>query len=231
MNMTENLSTKRLIANRLIEMVPRSRKRVTVSALTSNVGIDRKTFYYYFDGIDDAMIWIYRDYLAKMLASRSFDEWEIDYPSPSLRDKYAQMPFYARNKTADHRLEQAMYFKQMCYHWEDHRAYYSKVFCGDLYISLFDYIIDLFLPAFKDDVIYLLDGREQPDVITNFLAEYHVMGVFGRLRYHFARTNQFIMQEELNSCWNHAHSLMSTVIQNTPPDQILVSQKRNPPPR
>ncbi len=151
------------------------------------------------------MVWIFRDYVKDMLSESQFAGWTLVYPDKSLHDKYANWPIYARNFKQDSAFEEEAFFKEMAYHWEENRGYYTKVFRDETYIDLFDYIIALYLPAFREDVLIMLDGKEMPDIVIDFLAEYHVMGVFGRLRYHFARTGKFIMQDELGPFWNYAH--------------------------
>ena len=206
-------SVQQRFASAFMTLVPQTpTKRVTVAELTRYLHVDRKTFYNYFDNIDSLMIWIYRDYLAKMLEGALFDGWEKEKPSADAFDPYPELPFYARRREKD-LLCQGPYFKAMAYHWENHRRYYSIVFSSSCYLDLFDYIIALFLPPFREDVRYYLDGRSMPDIVVDFIAEYHVMGVFGRLRYHFTQTNKFIMQDEIDSFWNYAHTAMKESVE------------------
>lgn len=151
------------------------------------------------------MVWIFRNYLNTMLQKPIFANWEKIYSAPDANDKYADWPIYARNKTSDNLLSQGDFFHEMAFHWERNRAYYTKVFRDSSYIDFFDYIIALYLPLFREDILIMLNGKEIPGIVLDFLAEYHAMGVFGRLRYHFARTGKFIMQEELDPFWNYAH--------------------------
>lgn len=207
-------SAQQQIARAFMKLVAESpNKRISVAELTRALEMDRKTFYNYFDNIDNLMVWIYRDYLSTMLESNTFDSWKkICPPSRNdLFDPYPDLLFYARREE-EGMLKQAPYFKEMAYHWEEHRPYYSVVFSSTRYISLFDYIVTLFLPVFREYIVFFLAGREMPDVVINFLAEYHVMGVFGRLRHHFTRTGQFIMQNELDPFWNYAHLMMKQSI-------------------
>lgn len=191
------------IANPPTQLV--SKRRITVADLARILDMDRKTFYNYFDDISDMMVWIFRDYIKTMLERPEFATWKKVYPDETLYDKYSDWPIYARNVTEDLELDQGCFFKEMAYHWEDNRAYYTRVFRDETYLDFFDYIVALYLPVFRDDILIMLDGRELPEIVLNFLAEYHTMGVFGRLRYHFARTGKFIMQEELGPFWNYAH--------------------------
>lgn len=186
-------------------------KRVTVAELTRYLNYDRKTFYNYFENIDQLMVWIYRDYLETMLERPGFSSWEKVSPGTRSHDPYPTMLFYARNYR-DGKLCQGQYFKEMAYHWEEHRKYYSVVFSTNNYLNMFDYIIELFLEMFREDVLILLGERELPPIVVDFLAEYHAMGVFGRLRYHYALTNKFIMQPELDAFWNYAHDTLERSI-------------------
>lgn len=189
-------------------------KRVTVVDITNALNIDRKTFYNYFENIDNVAIWIYRDHLRKMLQDPKFDGCEFVKPDSSLYDQYSDWPFYVRIKRNDRFLAQEMFYETMAHHFVGNRPYYSKVFQPDSALPVYDYIINLFLPAIKDDVLYLLDGRAMPEVAINFLAEYHVMGIFGRLRYHFTCSGWNIMQEDITPFWNYSHITLKNSIES-----------------
>ena len=112
-------SVQQRFASAFMTLVPQTpTKRVTVAELTRYLHVDRKTFYNYFDNIDSLMIWIYRDYLAKMLEDALFDDWEKEKPSADAFDPYPELPFYARRREKG-LLCQGPYFKAMAYHWEN----------------------------------------------------------------------------------------------------------------
>lgn len=205
---------KRQIANAFMELVVQNpiTRRVTVTDVTRDLRIDRKTFYKYFENTDDLSQWIYRDYLRTMLKAPEFARHMLVKPDPGLFDSYADWPFYVRIEGKNHGLAQELFYKKMAYHFVDNRAYYSKVFQPASSLPIYDYIIRLFMPAIKGDVVYLLDGREMPEVAVNFLAEYHVMGIFGRLRHHFTCSGWDIMQEEIEPFWNYSHIMMKQTI-------------------
>jgi AcrR family transcriptional regulator len=188
--------------------------RINVVELTNEMHCGRKTFYRYFENIDDLIIWIVRDALHNVVRTE-FAEHQQVKPCPSLHDSYADWPFYTRITTADHFLEQGPYFNAVAFHWEDNRTYYETLFKnGDRrYFNLFAYLVHLYLPAFKDDVLYMLNGRQLEEDAVNFLAEYHAMGIFGRLDWHFGKTRKFIMQDDINPFWNHAHETMKSTIE------------------
>lgn len=197
------------------------KKRVTVVDVTKALGIDRKTFYNYFENTEDLSRWIYRDYLKHMLEQPQFAEHTLVLPDASLHDGYPDWPFYVRIEEEDHFLAQELFYKTMAYHFEGNRAYYSKAFQPDSCLGIYDYIIGLFMPTIKEDVLYMLNGRDMPVDAINFIAEYHVMGVFGRLRYHFTGTGRFIMQDDINPFWNYAHTTMKETIDRMYEEQLV----------
>ncbi|MEG0072548.1 MAG: hypothetical protein RR692_05100 [Raoultibacter sp.] len=201
------------------------KKRVTVVDVTTALDIDRKTFYNYFENTEDLSHWIYRDYLRRMLEQPQFAAHDLVFPHQCLQDNYSDWPFYARIEEDDHFLAQELFYKTMAYHFEGNRAYYSKAFQPDSCLDIYDYIISLFLPAIREDVLFMLNGREMPEDAINFITEYHVMGVFGRLRYHFTGTGRFIMQDDINPFWNYAHITMKETIDRMYEERSIGSGK------
>lgn len=59
----------------LVAESPRNR-RVSVVDITNAVGCERKTFYYYFENIDDLIIWIFRSSF-----KRTVETEFADFPS------------------------------------------------------------------------------------------------------------------------------------------------------
>lgn len=210
------------IANTFMDFVAQApcEKRITVVQLTHAINIDRKTFYHYFDGIDDLVQWIFRDFLRELLESEEFAHYRFYRPDSLLEDKYPDWPICVKVEPNDDFFGQQLFYKAIGEHFEAHRGYYSKIFASYSYFSLFDYIVRLFIPALKEDILTMLDGREMPEPVLHFLAEYHVMGIFGRVSYHFTKTGRFILQEELGPFFRYAHVILKKTI-----DSLYVSQE------
>ncbi|MRX82132.1 hypothetical protein [Eggerthella guodeyinii] len=197
---------------RLVTDSPPNR-RVSVVDITNAMGCERKTFYYYFENVDDLIIWIFRSSF-KRTVETEFAGCTLVKPHPELHDPYSDWPFYVRIETEDRFLEQGPYFKTISYHWVDNRDYYANMFRIDKrsYNNLFAYLVQLYVPAVKDDIRYMLGSKVIPPDVLNFLAEYHVMGIFGRLQWHFGHTHQDIMQSALDPYWNYAHTCIKRTI-------------------
>lgn len=197
---------------RLVTETPLNR-RVSVVDITNAMGCERKTFYYYFENVDDLVIWIFR-YAFKRIVETEFTDCQLVKPHPELQDPYCDWPFYVRIEAEDRFLAQGSYFKAITYHWVENRDYYANMFRTDAhsYNNLFEYLVKLYVPAVKDDVRYMLGAKTLPPDVLNFLAEYHVMGIFGRLQWHFGSTHEDIMQSALDPYWNYAHTCLKRTI-------------------
>lgn len=202
--------TKERIAKAFKELVIATppQQRVTVTSLICCLRIDRKTFYNHFEDIDMLIRYIFRSSLRDMLDDECFSGYRKVYPSPQLLDQFEDMPFYVRIAGPERALDQGLYFKAFGYMLQEDREYYRRILQSPSYKSLFDYIINLYTPAIYDDIIWLLDGRELSEVATRFLAEYHTLGIFGRVSFHYTKTNQFMLQDELEPFWNYAHLIL-----------------------
>lgn len=194
-------------------------KRITVVQLTQAIGIDRKTFYHYFDSVDNLVQWIFRNFLRELLSEEEFSRYRFYKPDPSLDDEYPDWPICVKVEVDDDFSGEQLFYKAIGDYFQGHRAYYSKIFASYSYFSLFDYIVRLFFPVFRSDIITMLDGREMPEPVLTFLAEYHVMGIFGRVSYHFARTGSYILQEETEPFLRYGHIMLKKTI-----DSLYVRQ-------
>lgn len=199
----------RKFADAFVSLVEQSgSKRVSVVDLTASIGCERKTFYRYFDDIDDLIVWFYRDAIRTVVTTRFRDAVQVK-PSPELNDKYAEWPFYVRIFDENGSLAQGPYFKASAEHFESHGTYYANIFRqqGDRTGSrnLLDYMRTLFLPAIREDAVILADGRIVPTEHIDFLADYHTTGIMERL-YQFICRNERPMSTEDVLHWNYAHT-------------------------
>lgn len=184
------------------------KQRITVASLVRELGVDRKTFYNHFEDVDMLARYIFRSSLCRMLEEDCFKGYRKVYPDPSLHDQYPDMPFYVRIVGSNKMLDQGLYYKAFGYVLQKEREYYRRMMQSPAYRSLFDYIINLYSPAIYDDIVWMLDGRQLPEVAIRFLAEYHTLGIFGRVSLHYTKTNQFMLQDELEPFWNYAHTVL-----------------------
>ncbi len=186
--------------------------RVTVVDIAQRVGIDRKTFYYYFETTDILVQWIFRQAMARIVLLPEFSSATLVYPKQSLYDPFPDLPFYVEVASESDFSYQTAYFKYWGCYFQANREYYRRVFMGATYFQLFDYITTLYLPAIEDDIRKMQGERAVPEVAIKFLAEYHTMGIFGRVLYHYTRTQSFMMQRELDPYFSYGHRSIRTAL-------------------
>ena len=203
-------STKQDIAGCFMGLVaasPNPRRRIDVTALVRELGVDRKTFYNHFDNTADLAIWIFRTHIARMLLGPEFYHAELDYPDPALHDKYADMPCYARfRKPGGSTLDQGIFFQAQCKVLNEHDEYYRRIFSYPCYMDFHRYVELLTIPLIRTDIQVMLGPqRTMPDEALDFLSEYHAAGIWGRVRLYYTYKNQPIPTRGLDLFWNYAH--------------------------
>lgn len=202
----KQLSNRRAFAAAFVRLVESAGDaNVSVVELTREVGCSRKTFYRHFEDVEDLIVWHFRDALSR-IATDLFPDAVHVKPDPSLRDKYADMPFYARIVDESGEINQAAWTAAVAAHFESHARYYAAIFRQDRRFRDFRvYFRDLLAPTLKDDIRYMLNGRMIPETFVNFLAEYHAAGIVGRLD-QFVCERGSAMSDEADLHFNYAHA-------------------------
>lgn len=198
---------------KLVEGSPGNR-RVNVATLCRIVDINRKTFYKHFDDTSDLACYIFRRGVLDMLEKDVFKGAKLVYPDSKLHDKYASMPFYVEFDEPNRASFQEKYYKRLGEMLQRDRAYYARLFKNTCYLDFFGYLISLYTPAIHGDIEKMLDGRVMPEPALQFLAEYHTMGIFGRVLYHYGYTGGYMLQDELEPFWSYAHSTLKRTIES-----------------
>ena len=198
---------------RLVVEASNPRTRISVTEIVNTLGIERRTFYNHFENTTDLVIWIFRRELADMLSSEEFADAELAYPAEDSDDKYRNLPFYARITDARGNIDESRYFQALCKMLNERHEYYRRILSFPCYLDLYSYIIDLQLPVFRADIESMVGpDRELASEVAEFLAEYHAIGIYGRLPYHFSSKKRAIPMENLSPFWNYGHmSLQATI--------------------
>ena len=124
-------SSREEFAAAFIELVEKTDSaNISVVDLTCEVGCSRKTFYRYFEDIEDLITWYFRNALMR-IALDLFPHADHVKPDPSLRDKYSDMPFYARIVGESGELNQAAWTAAVASHFEENSKYYAIIYSND----------------------------------------------------------------------------------------------------
>ncbi len=209
-------TAKAKLAESFIDLVlgnPKPQERISVTDVCRTLGIDRKTFYNYFENTSDLIVWIFRSDLAERLEKPAFAQSELVYPREDLHDKYADLPFYARFRTPEGHLKQNLFFQELTDLFNANHGFYYRILAYDCYIDFYLYIQALYMTAITEDVVIIAGESSSlsPEAIE-FLGEYHTNGLFGRFRYHFVYQKQRLPVAELTHFWNYAHETIRSSI-------------------
>lgn len=209
-------SKKRRIAEcftKLVVDAPNPRVRISVTEIVNTLGIERRSFYNHFENTTDLVVWIFRRELADILSNDEFSDAELMYSAESSGDKYHALPFYARITDARGNIDESRYFQALCKMLNERHEYYRRILSFPCYLDLYSYIIDLHLPVFLADIEAMVGPeRSLAPEVAEFLAEYHAIGIYGRLPYHFSSKKRAIPMENLSPFWNYGHmSIQATI--------------------
>ena len=222
-------NTKRRIARSFMDLViesPNPRTHVNVTEIVSRLNMDRKTFYHYFDNTTDLVIWIFRSEIAPMISGEKFEGFKLEYPDPSLHDKYQDLPFFAHAPLINGKLDQSSYFKALCDLFNTDFEYYRRVLTYSCYLDFYCYLVNLYKPAIRNDILELSSGKSPlPNEVIEFLTEYHTIAIIGRVPYHFSFKQNQLPKEGLDRVWNYSHEILRYSVDNLFP----LNMRRNLP--
>lgn len=138
----------------LVEKMPLD--KITISMITETAHKHRKTFYYHFLDKTELIVWIFRYDLAKGLR-REFPGGVLIWEEPNKNNLFIDFPYYVRNINQDKHIINARFFEVFAQSLEVRKTYYRKVFAQLGRGTLEDYIYNLYWPAIRDDIHYLID--------------------------------------------------------------------------
>ena len=185
-------------------------EKISVSDIIAQAGKNRKTFYYHFTDKNHLIAWTFRYDLACEL-HRRFDAGQLVFEQPD-DDPCASLPYYVFIKKGVRSLDGSEFFEALAACFEGRRAYYARVLRMSEAGCLRDYLYDLYLPAVRADITFVLSNRRLKDASVDFLAEFYT-GAF--LSYLVRRTcdlHRVRLMEGVGPFANIVHSSLENEI-------------------
>lgn len=145
-------------------------EKISVSDIVARSHKNRKTFYYHFADKNALIHWIFRNDLAKLLVER-FDEAQLVYRREQ-EDPLFALPYYAMVKTGVRSLDGEPFLRALAACMENRRRFFAKALRMTDASSLRMYLYDLYVPAVRNDVRFILSNRYLSEESVDFLAEY-----------------------------------------------------------
>ncbi|QKF07837.1 TetR family transcriptional regulator [Berryella wangjianweii] len=176
------MNTMLLIANAFVELCDETPlQKVSISDIVKRTGKNRKTFYYHFMDKNYLIAWIFRYDLALALRKR-FPEETLVYEAEN-KDSMAQFPYYIRKKSGIRSLNHSEFYGVFASVLEARRRFYAQALDDNGPDSLQSYLFQLYQPAIKSDIEFILSGRYLPESNIAFLSELNT----GAFLYYFIR--------------------------------------------
>lgn len=146
-------------------------EKISVSDIISDAGRNRKTFYYHFLDKHHLILWIFRRDLAHELETR-FDGEQLVYETDT-DDPCAAFPYYAFIKCGVRSLDGAGFFEAMASCFEGRRDFYSRALRMTGPGSLSEYLYQIYVPAVRSDIDFVLSNRQLKGANADFLSEFY----------------------------------------------------------
>lgn len=167
-----SLNTMLLIAETFVALTDDAApEKISVSDIVTASGKNRKTFYYHFIDKNYLITWIFRYDLGKLLEKR-FDKNQLVYEEKAA-EPLAKLPYYVFVKSGVRSLDSSDFFKTLAECFQRRRPYYAKVLRDNAPNGLRDYLRQLYTPALRSDVQFILSNRYLKDTSIDFLAEFY----------------------------------------------------------
>lgn len=189
---------------------------VHVSKLVKELGINRNTFYYHFDGKYDVAMYVLRHDLAKMLRKNVPESYLLESPV-LLKPKSEKLPYYMHREIGARLLDHGAFFKSLVYCVQERSHFYRKLFSPseqEFKIKVFE----LFRPAIEEDLRFVLGGRYMPPDTFDYLIAQQLESLYQIPCYHLANptASKNLLDDSLNPFWNYQSETLMMELQQHP---------------
>lgn len=193
-----SLKTKLLFARTFVELSEKAPvEQISVSDLVEAAGKNRKTFYYHFADKRELAIWVFRYDLAEQLRRRVKEEdlvFQGEGEGPGTADLSA-FPYYTHIRAGIRSLDAAPFYRALAAALECKPGFYAQVMRRPGGDGLADYLFDLFEPALRRDIDFILGGRQLEDAHKRFLSEFYTGAFVDYLARHLERGDEHLLAE------------------------------------
>ncbi|MGN0038952.1 MAG: TetR family transcriptional regulator [Coriobacteriales bacterium] len=164
------VDTKLGLAQALVELAgEKPYEKISVSDVITAAGKNRKTFYYHFEDKSHLTAWLFRYELAQLLMAE-FSPVELVYQEPT-DDPCTELPYYVFVKKGVRSLDGERFVKQLARVFESRRSFWAQVMREQGPNCLDSYLYQLYFPAIRRDILFVLSSRRLSAENVDFLAE------------------------------------------------------------
>ena len=179
-------------------------EKISVSDVIASAGKNRKTFYYHFSDKSHLTAWFFRYTLGELL-SAEFSPAELVYEERT-DDPCSELPYYVFVKKGVRSLEGQRFMEILAQTFESQRAFFAQALREDGMGSLDSYLYQLYFPAIRRDVLFVLSSRRLPAESVDFLAELYTDAFLAFFRRRLCSSGSQPLLEGIGPFANILHS-------------------------
>ncbi len=210
--------TRTEIANAFKESVRKtSLSQTRIADLIAQLGINRNTFYYHFGSKYDVAMWIFRTSLATKLRHDFPESQLVCSPFSETGAGKDSLAYYVHKETGARTLDSGDYYKILVNTVLEDSDFYRKLF-NEREVEFMQQIVDMYAPAFTNDIDFILDGRYMPNETKAMLAEVYARQVVTFIGFFLKNraSVQTLLDEHMNPFWNIIQESLYNAIQEHP---------------
>lgn len=194
-----------------------SLSQTRVADLISELGVNRNTFYYHFGSKYDVAMWIFRTSLAAKLRHDFPESQLVSASFSSTGAGKDSLPYYVHKETGARTLDTSGYYKALVATVLEDPDFYRKLFTPREH-EFIQQVAGTLIPAFKDDIDFILDGRYMPDETKALLADPCAHQAISLVEFFLVNrgSTQTLLDEHMNPFWNIIQESLYTAIQEHP---------------
>ena len=203
--------TKMTIADALMRIVEtKSLRKISVADIVSEVGMNRKTFYYHFTDKNNLVAWIFRYDLAQILKQRIEENYLI-YSKEG--DKtFDDLPYYTLVKKGVRSIDGLPFVDAFITTLESNRKFYAQALLDSSPTGLPAYLRRIYIPALERDTAFILSNRFLGKEQQRFLAEYHFEALLGYMTTHLLHNDTTPALQNFGPFGNIMHTSIADTI-------------------
>lgn len=171
--MQKSDQTKLNIYNSLVSLAVSSREgEVSVTDVSQESGVSRRTFYYHFDDIADTATWGFFYDLSQSLTlySKTDSSIALVYPDNDADGKYRELPYYVRKTPGVRTIDGSDFFKALHGAVRKHGPFYSVMTPTESGRQFLGRLASLYLPQICFDIRFIAGGRPMKQRVVEMLA-------------------------------------------------------------
>ncbi len=210
--------TRAQIASAFKESVRRtSLSQTRIADLITELGINRNTFYYHFGSKYDVAMWIFRTSLAAKLRHDFPESQLVSAPFSTTGAGKEPLPYYVHKETGARTLDASGYYKILVATVLEDPDFYRKLFTPHEF-EFIEHVVETLIPAFRDDIDFILDGRYMPDETKQLLSDLSARRTVSLLGFFLSHrgSTQTLLDEHMNPFWNITQESLYNAIQEHP---------------